>query len=227
VGAGDTRYDQATARKAQVEADSMGLLPDELVREIEQKGTLVFVIGSAWSEDETIAQKALRASIERKDNILWIIVPHEPSNEHIGKLLSLYPNRIARLSELGNYKGQPIIVVDSVGKLFGLYQYADIAMVGGGFSQGLHNVLEPSVWGVPSIVGPNHRKSQEVQQLIDALGAFEVTNEGEFDFAFWRFVQDSDLRQSSGEKAQRFVEERRGATEEIVGEIESVLHERS
>ena len=63
-------------------------------------------------------------------------------------------------------------MVDSIGKLFGLYRYADIAMVGGGFSAGVHNVLEAAVWGAPVIVGPNHKRSAEVTALIEAGGAF-------------------------------------------------------
>ncbi len=222
AAAGDTRFDQVVTRKERV-ARAEGVLPDGIVTDLQEKGTLVFVMGSAWPEDEAIIRASIQQSIERGDNILAIVVPHEPTDANVRDLLADYPQKAIRFSELSNYQRQPIIIVDSIGKLFGLYRYADIAMIGGGFGAGVHNVLEASVWGVPVIVGPNHRKSQEVQRLIDSLAAFEVGNAKEFDFAFWQLVVSEDLRSGTGEKGQRFVEAQCGATHRIMNEITSVL----
>ena len=223
VVAGDTRYDRVLSRKAAIETSGELLLPVHVIHQIEEKHTLVFVVGSSWPKDEAIIEKTLKESIARKDNILTIIVPHEPTTEHVDKLLSTYAGNAIRLSDLGSYAGEHIVIADSIGKLFGLYRHADIAMIGGGFSNGLHNILEAAVWGVPAIVGPNHRKSQEVQPLIDVLIAFEVTSAQEFDFVFWRLLQDNDLRESTGQKARQFVEARRGATAKVLSEIELLL----
>ena len=219
---GDTRFDQVAARKALVE-NADHLLPEAIRQSIEEKGTLVFVVGSAWPEDEGIIRSSLEQSIERGDNILSIIVPHEPTDSHVRSLLATYPEKAIRFSEIVRYDGEPVIVVDSIGKLFGLYRYADIAMIGGGFSAGVHNVLEAAVWGVSVIVGPNHKKSQEVQRMIDGLAAFQVTTAREFDFTFWQLVQSEDLRETTGEKGRGFVETHRGATERIMEEVAKLL----
>ena len=223
VVVGDTRYDQVLARKMTTEAGNRKPLPDDLTKRIEHSGTLVFMLGSSWPEDEAIIERTLKESIERKDNILWVIVPHEPSEYHVERLLSTYRGNAIRLSAVDGDISEPIIVVDSIGKLFGLYRHANIAMIGGGFSHGLHNSLEAAVWGVPSIVGPNHRKSQEVREMIDDLAAFEVKSEREFDFVLWHMIQDVELRQSAGGRAECFVEARQGATGRIIAEIEPLL----
>jgi 3-deoxy-D-manno-octulosonic-acid transferase len=132
-------------------------------------------------------------------------------------------SRSIKFSNIENWSDEAVIIVDSIGKLFTLYKYADIAMIGGGFSAGLHNALEAAVWSAPVIVGPNHQKSLEVQQMIDALATFEVKSSNEFDFVFWRLVNDEELRRSTAAKAERFVAEGKGATERIMLEIEARL----
>jgi 3-deoxy-D-manno-octulosonic-acid transferase len=224
VVAGDTRFDQVLARRASIEYADDSLLPPVIRRSIEDRGTLVFVVGSSWPADEAIYLDTITQSNERGDNILTIIAPHEPSEERVRALLARFPGKAIRYSDIQNWSGEPVIVVDSIGKLFGLYRLADIAMIGGGFGAGLHNILEAAVWGVATIVGPKHGRSQEVQQLIDRLAAFEVTKKQEFDFAFWQLARSEELRHSSGELAAQYVEENRGATERIMKEIAPLLH---
>jgi 3-deoxy-D-manno-octulosonic-acid transferase len=219
VAAGDTRFDQVFARRVAIEQAGETLLVERMRASIADRGTLVFVVGSSWESDEAIYVDTIKRSTERSDNILTIIAPHEPTEERVRGLLGFFPGKAIRYSRIAKWNKEPVIIVDSIGKLFGFYRYADIAMIGGGFGAGLHNILEAAVWSIPTIVGQNHKKSREVQQLIDRLAAFEVTNKKEFDFAFWQLAQSEDLRQSAGEEAAHFVEENRGATERIMSEI--------
>ncbi|HET6400746.1 MAG TPA: glycosyltransferase N-terminal domain-containing protein [Candidatus Kapabacteria bacterium] len=217
--AGDTRFDQVFARRLAIEQNGEHFLPDRIRASMDERGTLVFIIGSSWPSDEAIFVETVRQSIERKDNILTIIVPHETGNERIDALLAKFPGNAIRFSALDAWNAEPVIVVDGIGKLFGLYRYADVAMIGGGFGAGLHNILEAAVWGIPAIVGPKHEKSQEVGELVDRLAAFEIKTKREFDFVFWRLAESEDLRISAGKEAARFVEEHRGATERIMSEL--------
>ncbi len=218
---GDTRYDQVIARKAT--SEHLHFLPDEMRSQIEARGTLVFVLGSAWPADEATIQATIHHSIERADNILWIIAPHEPDADHTAKLLSAYQKNAIKLSQIEDWSGESVVIVDSIGKLFGLYQNADVAMIGGGFSAGLHNALEAAVWGAAVIVGPKHQKSSEVQAMIDRLAAFEFKSEREFEFVFERLLSDDDLRASTGAKASAFVEEGQGATARILDTIRELI----
>lgn len=223
IVAGDTRFDQVVAQRILLEQRGEALFPERIRKQIEEKGTLVFVVGSSWESDEAIYLDTIKRSVEQHDNILTIIAPHEPSEAHVRGLLAQFPGKAIRYSKIEEWAGEPVIIVDSIGKLFGLYRYADVAMIGGGFGAGLHNILEAAVWGIPTIVGPNHKKSREVQQLIDRIAAFEVSNKKEFDFAFWQLAKSDELRSTAGEQASHFVEENRGATERIMREIISFL----
>lgn len=223
VVAGDTRFDQVIIRRQNTESKMADILPDNVRKSIEDRSSLVFVVGSSWPSDEEIIRPALSQILSRRDNILTIIAPHEPSENRVRALLAAFPKKSIRFSNLGFYSGEPIIIIDSIGKLFGLYRYADIAQIGGGFSSGVHNVLEAAVWSVPAIVGPNHKKSQEVQQLIDSIAAFQVSSRREFDFAFWKLAEDDHLRATAGKNAAEFISERQGATSKITDVLDTII----
>ena len=221
---GDTRFDQVLLRKCAT--DHKNVLPEALTRRIQERDTLVFTIGSSWPEDVKAVTPMLRLATQRRDNLLTIIVPHEPSDANVKGLLKQFGNEAIRFSELASYNREPIIVVDSIGKLFGLYSVADIAMVGGGFGTAVHNVLEAAVWSVPVILGPRHERSVEARELIERMAAFEVKNSREFDFVFWRLAKDAELRETAGHSAESYVHEHAGATAKVIAACEELLQNR-
>jgi 3-deoxy-D-manno-octulosonic-acid transferase len=193
---------------------------------LEERGTLVFVVGSSWPADIKAITPMLRQAIARRDNVLTLIVPHEPSDTNVGAILKSFGNEAIRFSQLSSYNREPIIIVDSIGKLFALYSLADIAMVGGGFGTAVHNVLEAAVWGTPAIVGPHHERSAEARELIDRMAAFEVKNTREFDFVFWRLAKDADLRDAAGNAAEAYVHGNAGATAKVIAVCGELLEKR-
>jgi len=55
---------------------------------------------------------------------------------------------------LSNYN---VLLIDTIGLLSKIYSYANIAYVGGAMgTTGLHNTLEPAVFGIPVIIGKNY-----------------------------------------------------------------------
>ena len=69
-----------------------------------------------------------------------------------------------------------------MGSLSSLYQYCDVAYIGGGSGKAIHNILEAVTFGKPVIFGPTYHKFKEAVDLIDLGGAFSVKNEQEFIF---------------------------------------------
>src|SRR5205807_8532581 len=123
------------------------------------------------------------------EKMLAIIVPHK-----VNRTYKTHETYTIKLSEIENYKDEKIIIVDSIGKLFALYKHATFAYVGGGFGAGVHNVLEPAVWGVPSIVGPNHKRSKEIGMLIGIGGAMEIRLGAQFEDTFHKWLANDMAR---------------------------------
>jgi 3-deoxy-D-manno-octulosonic-acid transferase len=51
---------------------------------------------------------------------------------------------------------------------------SDLAVIGGAFGKGLHNIIEASAAGVPIIFGPNTAKFPEAKEFVEAKIGFQV-----------------------------------------------------
>ena len=107
------------------------------------------------------------------------------------------------------------LIVDTVVVLSSLYQYGQVAYVGGGFGVGIHNILEPAVWGLPVVFGTNYHKFREAKELIASGGAFSISSYRQFEDLVNRLFHESE----PGEVAKQFVIKHQGATQTIVADI--------
>jgi 3-deoxy-D-manno-octulosonic-acid transferase len=189
------------------------------------KGRKVIVAGSTWGEDEAVLIPALRELSQRVPGLLTIIVPHEPTVSHLEELeTSLHEFTTSiRFSALNEYAGQQAIVVDSVGILMVLYASAHLAYVGGSFRQGVHNILEAAVYGIPVLFGPKHWNSQESLHLLECGGAFVVTDPEDVVRAAHNLLTDESARMQAGTRAAKFVQANIGATQRFLAYLEPHL----
>jgi len=195
-------------------------LPDSVVR-----GKKVIVIGSSWPEDEEVVVPAFLEIRKQLPNLLLVVVPHEPTLEHLEDLERRFngTNATLRFSALNEYAGEKVIIVDSIGILLVLYASAHIAYVGGSFRQGVHNVLEAAVYGIPVLFGPRHKNSQEPAGLVEAGGAFVINDARQLAASLTRLLTDEGARRKAGECAAGFVQRNTGATERVLEHIEPYL----
>jgi 3-deoxy-D-manno-octulosonic-acid transferase len=124
---------------------------------------------------------------------------------------------------MNNYSDERIIIIDSIGILLTLYYYAHIAYVGGSFKQGIHNVLEPAVYGIPVLFGPKNENSQEARQLLKIGGATEIKNKKEAYKTLRNLFQNEKFRIEKGKICLDFVINNIGATDKILDEISRLV----
>jgi 3-deoxy-D-manno-octulosonic-acid transferase len=117
------------------------------------------LLGSAWREDAEILADALsRLDETEREKFQIVAIPHEVDDAvEVALLQALLPG--AR-------------VVAEKGLLVEAYRDFDLAWVGGGFRTGLHNVLEPALWGAQILCGPHTEKQSSVAEL-HAMGSLE------------------------------------------------------
>ncbi len=215
---GDTRYDQVFQRAN--ESRKKHLISENII-----KNKFVLIAGSTWEADEKVLLNVYKNLKRDFKNFLLIIVPHEPTIKNIIRIEDELNGEIPhiRFSELIDYKGEEVIIVDSIGNLMSLYQYATVAFVGGSFKGSVHNVLEPAVYGIPVILGPYHTNSQEAINLIRAGGAFSCQNENDVLEVLIRLFKNEDLRHEAGKIAGDFVNQNTGATNKFLSYVKKVL----
>lgn len=215
---GDTRYDQVRLRSD--ESRLKHVLPPRIV-----EAKTVLVIGSSWSEDERQILPACISLLSQLPKFLVILVPHEPNEENLERVEFMLNGKAShiRFSELNDYKNEQCIIIDSVGILMALYQYAHAAYVGGSFGSGVHNVLEPAAYGVPILFGPKHENSQEAVILLGEGGAFTGDSADTLLAHMMRLFTDDREQREAGKKALTLVERNTGATARVLSYLEKVL----
>ena len=98
-----------------------------------------------------------------------------------------------------------------------LYQYAYISYVGGGFGkEGVHNVLEPAVFGKPVIWGKEDAKFREAIGLRNAGGGFSVADASEFTNKLTTLLKDEVAYKNASHNAAQFILNHAGATEKTI-----------
>jgi 3-deoxy-D-manno-octulosonic-acid transferase len=208
---GDTRYDQVCIRSE--EARRHAPIPSAIL-----KGKQVFVVGSSWPDDEEVVLPALFRLQRSLPALLTIVVPHEPTETHLEELERELNGTTSyiRFSAMNEYGGERVVIVDSIGILMRLYASAHVAFVGGSFRQGVHNVLEAAVYGIPVLFGPRHRNSQEPLMLVERGGGFIVNDADELERTLHNLLDNEAARTTAGERAARFVTANTGATERFL-----------
>ncbi|MCF8331810.1 MAG: 3-deoxy-D-manno-octulosonic acid transferase [Bacteroidales bacterium] len=205
---GDTRFDRVYEITQNVKSFNY----------LEQfsKNKLVIVAGSTWPADE----KLIIDQLIQKYNghIKIIIAPHQVDEPHIQQLKKLLPGSAAYWTEIRDDTPPEtdILVINTIGILSSVYQYADIAYIGGGFGKGIHNTLEAAAFGIPVIFGPNYKQFREARDLIRHGAACSVKNSQEFKQRFDLLITNTEQRKVAGSKARQYVFGQTGATKRIV-----------
>jgi 3-deoxy-D-manno-octulosonic-acid transferase len=210
---GDTRFDRVYQKS--IEAKKKNLFREEIL-----KGKKILVLGSTWEADEEIILPAIKKLFEYTDDVLVIIAPHEPTAKRLEELeYALKDISNIRFSYKNDYSNEKIILVDSIGILLTLYCYADVAYVGGSFKKGVHNVLEPAVYGIPVVFGPRNRNSQEARKMIMLGCGVEIQNRTIAYRVFRELLSKDQKRKEIGEISLNYVQNNIGATEKIIYEF--------
>ncbi len=205
---GDTRFDRVLQIKEQakqlpiVEAFVRGDSPCK-----------VFVAGSSWPPDEDIFINFFN---QHKDWKL-IIAPHVIDDSHLEQILSKLDRKTIRYTQATPETAAQAecLLIDCFGLLSSIYQFGDVAYVGGGFGVGIHNVLEAAVWDIPVIFGPNNKRFQEAQGLKAAGGGFDISTADDFRQVMSRFMNDQEYLSTAGKNAGAFVQSLAGVTDRV------------
>ena len=115
-------------------------------------------------------------------------------------------------SQLSTLNSYDCLVVNTIGVLSSVYQYGQVAYIGGGFGVGIHNTLEAAAWGMPVVFGPNYHKFQEAKELIECGAGQSIKNYEECALALDEFFEKNEV---ASKAAAEYVASHTGATELI------------
>ncbi len=203
---GDTRFDRVLEIAQQFQA-----IP--FISEF-CGNSIVIVAGSTWEEDEIELMHFIKVNPQMK----FIIAPHEINAENLEDVREMFPDAhfYSQLTSPPIFASN-ILIIDNIGMLSRLYQYATIAYVGGGFGKdGVHNVLEAAVYAKPVVFGPEFEKYEEAIGLIETGGAISVEGPLGLESVLNEMLKDKKVLKERGDVAVAYVKQHKGASKKII-----------
>lgn len=193
---------------------------------IEARDKKIIVAGSTHEGEEQIIIESLS---DEKGRALIILAPRHPERfGRVEELVSASEFRFMRRSDIGKDEKREngeidLLILDSLGELSGVYDIADIVIVGGSFVEvGGHNVLEPASYGIPVITGTYYSNFKEIVEHMSAQDAIIIAEGcGDLKGKVKTLLDDGYMAENVGWRARRIVENYRGLGVRIASDLMS------
>lgn len=213
---GDTRFDRVSKI---LELDNSL----EFMTNFAQNKTCV-VAGSTWPNGQLFLSDYINNTTVK--NIKFVIAPHNIIATQIQELKTSIHKKVVLFSEINgrDISSFDVLIIDTIGILTKVYSYANIAYVGGGFKKGgLHNTLEPAVFGVPILIGPIYKGFKEAEDLVQLKGILTAANQNEFTSNLNKLLSKKEYYNTTAAINKSYVAKNIGATEKIVSYITTLV----
>lgn len=208
---GDTRFDRVI--EITKHDNTIGFITDFV------QNKRILVAGSTWRKDEEILIDYINN--HATENEKFIIAPHNITD--INWLKNSFTKKVTLFSDKVKNNRAQVFIIDTIGILTKVYSYADVAYVGGGFGNGIHNILEPATFGLPIIIGSNYKKFNEAVQLVEKKACFVIHNKIDFKTIVLKLNSDISFKNCAANTSEKFIKNNVGATEGIISYIEKIV----
>ena len=211
---GNPRYDEV-----KLKADSFTIKRTESV--LQRPKTLL--VGSVHIEDENIIIDSIVSLMNDIDDLSLIWVYHDPKDRYLENAESFFKTKnfsVERISKTNpNNLNARVCLVDTIGQLAQLYWFGQISYIGGGFSTGIHNVMEPAIARLPIFFGPRYSNSHEAEQLINDGGGFKIDSGTDLYLGVKKLFHDNDKFFKASYASTNVVHQNLGSATRVVRNI--------
>jgi 3-deoxy-D-manno-octulosonic-acid transferase len=227
LGASPERVVVTGSLKTDAEPESAGNreLWEKLLRLA--RGERVWVAGSTHRGEEEIVAEVFGHLRTDYPDLVLVLAPRHP--ERVPEVERLLVNRglsAVRRSQLPTARrGQPVIILDTVGELARLYRLAEVVFVGGSLvPTGGHNMLEPALRSKPVLFGPYTSNFRDSAELILEVGAGRrVADAAGLEAELRVLLEKPDMARAMGEAGFQAVIRRQGGVRATLELIERYL----
>lgn len=192
----------------------------------------VLTIASTHAPEEQQILEALAPYLKSDPDLVCIVVPRHPERFdevfEISQNLDLVTHR--RSMNHSIHASTQVYLADSMGELWLWYALSQVCFVGGSLNEpgGGHNILEPMVLNVPTVIGPRYFNFQTiVDEFIDENGVL-IAQDAEQVVAIWMAcLAEPDQAQQVVEQAHKVLQRNQGSLQKHIGVINRYLAEKS
>ena len=188
----------------------------------------IITLASTHAPEEEKLLKLLKPYLEQNPDCLVIIVPRHPERFddvfNIAKTLNLNTQRRSL-----NQSIQPdtqVYLADSMGEMWLWYALSQACFVGGSLNEpgGGHNILEPMVVNVATVIGPNYFNFQSiVDEFLQANAVVVGQSEHEIAQLLVRCLENQIFAQQLSQHAIEVLNRNKGSLQKHIAAIDRFL----
>jgi len=112
-----------------------------------------------------------------------------------------------------------VIIIVEVGILAELYRYSQLAYIGGGFSRGVHSVIEPGIYNNLIACGPNIEMLDEAKEMLSHNLLTQIDNVQDLSNFFALLNNKNQSNQSS----KAFILQKQSSINKIINLIDETV----
>lgn len=187
----------------------------------------VIVAGSTLEGEEVMLLEMYRQVVARHPGALLVLAPRHP--ERFAAVASLEPSSGLRWQRRSEWNGVRAIaggvfLLDTIGELASLYEFSDIAFIGGSLvPRGGHNVLEAAQFGVAILVGPSTENFRDIIEVFRRADALRVVTPPALAPTVLQLLENDAERESLGRRAADVLHSQQGATQKTMDALLGLL----
>ncbi|PIE60032.1 MAG: hypothetical protein CSA32_00845 [Desulfobulbus propionicus] len=191
-----------------------------------QENRLLWICGSTHPGEEEIIFSTYKSLKARHAPLHLLVAPRDISRSRalVGQAEQYGLSACIKTALVDN-QVIDVCVLDTIGELAMMYQWAAVAFVGGSLvCKGGHNPLEAAVWGIPVLFGLHMEDFSEIAAaLVASKGAVQIHDEKTLFQALDALLRDKKKRNSIGSAAQCWVKKHQGVVNRHMQLIDQLL----
>lgn len=188
--------------------------------EFNKSGARVFLAGSTHQGEDEIALATFKKLKENHSDLKMILAPrHLTRVDEVKSLVEKYEFTYAQRSNgISSLEGVDVLILDTLGELGKMYNFADLSFIGGSFNKtGGHNPLESIVFNKPVISGPSIHNFKDIYTIIrKAEAGFVVKDADEFFEIANKMFTDTEFYTKTVNAGAKVFEEQQGALDFVI-----------
>jgi len=208
-------------------AEELRARAQDLSSSLHRQGNVVWIAASTHAGEDEIILEAYRTLKEKFNTLKLILVPRHPERFATVRELCDATGFKVRQRSLGNPNDAAdvdILLGDTMGELMLLFGAADVAFIGGSLvEKGGHNYIEAAAWALPIVSGPSTYNFSAVAKELQRSGSLTIVNDAnDMVETLAPLLEDDERRRDSGLAGKAVADKNRGATQKLIGIIDSI-----
>ena len=191
--------------------------------ELEKGGRILLAASTHSGEDEIIIDAYSKLKQKHKDLKLIIAPRHLTRIDEVEPFVGQSGFSNAFRSKDADLTIDDIMILDTMGELGKMFNFADISFIGGSFNKtGGHNPLESVIFGKPVLSGPSINNFKDIYAIIKNAGAgFVVKDEYEFLKYADMLLSNKEFYQKTSKSCEEVFNSQQGALDFVINNIKT------